>query len=100
MKDNKYCKVRDHCHYTEECRGAAFSICNLIYSVSKKISIVFNNGSNYDYHLRENIKTYITFTVLIEKEVTRLDKNGEKMTKLFTIFIRKNENWKSRTLCG
>ena len=25
-------------------------ICNLKYGVSKEISIVFHNGSNYDYH--------------------------------------------------
>ena len=49
VKDKKYCKVRDHCHYTEECRGAAHSICNLKNSVPKKILIVFHNGSNYDY---------------------------------------------------
>ena len=34
MKDKKYLKVRDHCHYTGECTGAALSICNLKYSVS------------------------------------------------------------------
>ena len=39
MKDNKYCKVANHCHYTGEYRGA--SICNLKYSVPKKISVVF-----------------------------------------------------------
>ena len=35
-KDKKYCKVRDHFHYTEEYRGAAHSIYNLKYSVPKK----------------------------------------------------------------
>ena len=50
MKDEKYRKVRDHCHYTGEYRYAAHNTCNLKHSVPKKISIVFPNGSNYDYH--------------------------------------------------
>ena len=39
-----------HCHYTGEYRSAVHSICNLRYSVPKKIPIVFHNGSNYDYY--------------------------------------------------
>ena len=35
LKDKKYCKVRDHCHYRGEYRKAAHSICNLEYSVPK-----------------------------------------------------------------
>ena len=31
--------------------------------------------------LGENTKKYITFTVPIEKGVTRIDKNGEEITK-------------------
>ena len=50
MKRKKYCKLRDHCYYTEEQRGLAHSIFNLKYSVPKKISIAFHNGSNYDYY--------------------------------------------------
>ena len=50
VKVQKYCKVRDHCHYTGEYRDAAHSICNLKYRVPKKIPITFHNGSNYDYH--------------------------------------------------
>ena len=46
LKDKKYCKVRDHCHDAGEYRGAAHSICNLKCSVTKKIPIVFDNGSN------------------------------------------------------
>ena len=50
MKDKKYCKVGYHCHYTGKYRGTWHSICNLKYSVPKKISVVFHNVSNYDYH--------------------------------------------------
>ena len=37
-KDKEYCKVRDDCHYTGECRGAVHSICNLKYSMIKQCS--------------------------------------------------------------
>ena len=72
----------------------------------KKNSIAFHNISNYDYHfiikdyfvikwlsffteefkkqficLGENTEKYINFTVLIEKEVTGIDENGEGVTK-------------------
>ena len=50
LKYKKYCKVRDHCHNTGDYRGEAHSICNLKYSLSKRIPIVFHNRSNYDYH--------------------------------------------------
>ena len=50
VKDKKHCKTRNHCHYIEEHRGAAHSICTLKYNVSKKIPIDFHNGYNYDYH--------------------------------------------------
>ena len=50
VKDKKYRKVNNHCHYTWENRGAAHRICNLKYSTSRTITIAFHNGSNYDYH--------------------------------------------------
>ena len=52
VKDKNYCKVRDHCHYMEEYRGAVHSIRNLKYSVPKKVLVkkAFRNGSNYDDH--------------------------------------------------
>ena len=49
MKDIKFCKVRDLCHYTGYYGAAAQSICNLKYSVPKIFSIM-DNGSYYDYH--------------------------------------------------
>ena len=100
VKDKKYFKVRDHCHYAGEYRGATQNIFNLKYCVPKKILIAFRNGSNYDYQfiikglvekfekrftcLGENTekkKQNIIFTVPIKKEVTRTDKNGEEITK-------------------
>ena len=72
-------------------------ICNLKYSFPKKTPIYFHIGSNYDYHfiikvtkkefkkqftfLGENNEKHVTFTVPIEKEVTKIDKNGDEITK-------------------
>ena len=50
FKDKKYCKVREHYHYTGKYRGAAYNIFHLKYSPPKKIPIVFYDGSNYKYH--------------------------------------------------
>ena len=50
LKYRKYRKLRDHCHYTGYYRGAAHSICNLKYSVPKKIPVVFHDKLNYNYH--------------------------------------------------
>ena len=96
MKDSKKSfKIRDYCYYTGEYKGGAHSICNVKYKVTKKIPIVFHNGSNYDYHFitkklkeefkkqftgfGENFEKYITFTLPIRKEVTRIDKNREQI---------------------
>ena len=99
MKDKKYCKVKDHFHYTGEYRGAVHSIFNLKYGVHKRIPIVFRNRSNYNYYfiikeleakfkkqftcLWEHTKKYITFSVLVEKEVMRINKNGEETPKIY-----------------
>ena len=44
QKKKNYQKVRDHCNYTGEYKGAAHSICNLKY-ISKKIMITLHNES-------------------------------------------------------
>ena len=63
-KDKNIQKFRNHCHYTGKYRGAAHSICNLKFNVPNKITVVFHNCSNYDYHfiikemsLKANLKS-------------------------------------------
>ena len=89
--DKKHHKVKDHCHYTGKYRGAAHNICNLRYKIPKEISIVFRNGSTYDYHfiikelvkefdgnfecLGENTEKYISFSVPVNKEIKNKKKN-------------------------
>ena len=95
--NKKYHKVRDHCHYTGVCRGTTHRICKLKYSRPIEITVIFHNGSNYDYHfiikelpdesegqltcLRDNTEKYITFSVVIEKAVKRIVKTGEEIIK-------------------
>ena len=47
--NEKYHKVRDHCHYTGKYGRAAHDICNLRYKTPKKIPVAFHSGSTYDY---------------------------------------------------
>ena len=104
MEDKKYCKIRDHCHYAGEYRDTVRSICNLKHSVPKRIPIAFHNGSHHVYHfiikmlaeefkkqftcLGENTEQYITFTFPKENKVTRIDKNGEKITKNLSYILQ------------
>ena len=102
MKDKRHCKVRDYCYYQEEYRGAAHSICNLKRSVPKKFPIAFHDGFQFAYHfiikesaeelkkqftsLGEKTEKGKTFAVPIKKEITRIDKNGEKITKIYLTY--------------
>ena len=90
--DKEYHKVSDHCHYTGEYRDASNNKCNLKYSVTKEIPVVFHNGSNYDQYfiikkleeefekqftyLGENTKKYKIFSVPVQKKVIKIDRNG------------------------
>ena len=87
-----YQKVRDHCHYTGQFRGAAHSVCNLNYKEPQEIPVKIHNGSTYDYQflikelaeefkgefewLGENTEKYITFSVPIKTE----HDNGKTIT--------------------
>ena len=84
------------------------SLCNLTYSVPKKVPIVSHNGSKYDYHfiikelaeefkeqftcLGKNTEKYIIFMVPIKKQATRIDKNGYEITKIVQD-LWQNESW-------
>ena len=86
-----YHKVRDHCHYTGKFRGAVHSTCNLRYKIPKEIPIVAHHAT-HDHHfiikqlakefdgqfecLGENTEKYVTFSVLIKKELD----NGKIVT--------------------
>ena len=68
------------------------------------MSIVFDIGSNYNYHfiikklaeelerkftfLRKIIEKYVTFSVPIENEVTRIDQDGEEITKILSYLLQ------------
>ena len=89
---NKSCKVRDLCHCSGG-RDSAHSMCNLKYSAPKKVPIVFYNGSNFIIKklaekfegkftcLGENTEKLLTFSVSIEKQVTRVYKKWKEFTK-------------------
>ena len=97
-------KFIDHCHYTRQYRGAAHSNCNLKYRATKKVPVVFHNGSTYDYHfiikqlarefkgsfecLGENTEKCITFSVPIKKE----HDNGKPLKKNMTMVKQLKNN--------
>ena len=98
-KSTNFWKVQDHCHYKGKYIGASHSICNFKFNVPNEIHICFHNGSSYDYHfiikewtnefkgqfecLGKNTEKYKTYFVLIEREVTKIDKDGNE--SVFTI---------------
>ena len=91
-EDNR--KVRDHCHYSGQYRGAAHSLCNLQYKIPSYIPVVFHNLAGYDAHLfireltnhgkmgviAKNTEDYISFSVNVEVG-KYIDKNGEEHPK-------------------
>ena len=85
-------KVRDHCHYSREYRGAAHSLCNLQYKIPSYIPVVLHNLAGYDAHLfiwelskygsqmgviAKNTEDYISFSIKVEVG-KYVDKNGEE----------------------
>ena len=88
-------KVRDHCHYSGTCRGAAHSLFNLQYEIPSYIPVVFHNLAGYDAHMfikelancgsrmgviAKNKEDYIPFSLSVEVNMY-IDKNGEEKSK-------------------
>ena len=85
-------KVRDHCHFTGKYRRAIHNKCNMNYKITRDIPDILHNDSTYDYHLiikefvreyegefeclGENSEKCITFSILINKIITKKDKDG------------------------
>ena len=90
--DEKDCKVRDHCHYTGEFRGAAHQSCNVKFRRPKITPVIFHNLAGYDSHLfiknlgvsegnidciPNNEEKYISFTKHVE--VDRFTKDEKEV---------------------
>ncbi|XP_055377147.1 uncharacterized protein LOC129609241 [Condylostylus longicornis] len=76
---NNY-KVRDHCHFTGQYRGAAHNMCNLRYVDDLCIPIIFHNLSSYDSHF------LIKEIVDLSNRISVVPKNKEKYTA-FTVLV-------------
>ena len=86
------------------CSKKTISIINMNRNRTKKVPIAFHNESNDGYYfiikelaeeskkqfncLGENTDKYIIFTVRIDKEVTRINKNGEKIAKHISCILQ------------
>ena len=91
-KNEKY-KVRDHSHCTWEYIGAVHSTYNLKYSIPKEVSIVCHIDLTISRRIWKTINLFrskhwkiYNLSVPIQKEVTRIDKTREEITK--AIFYR------------
>ena len=62
--------------------------------MAKRKPVVFHNGSKYDHHfIIKEQKKYITFTVPIEKEVTKIYKSGEKISITYYNLLIAQDLW-------
>ena len=86
-------KVRDHCPYTGNFRGAAHSECNLRYNVPGKIPILFHNGSTYDYHF---VIKFCNLSGAYDKECKKCMEKKIRLNCEFTRFKSGIMNYKCK----
>ena len=99
-KELKDDKVRDHCHFTGEYRGAAHNSCNLQCKKPLILPVIFHNLQGYDAHLfikklsglkgelnciPSTEEKYISFSKKIKVDEYRSRKTGEMVSLNFEI---------------
>ena len=99
-KELKDDKVRDHCHFTGQYRGAAHNSCNLQCRKPLILPVVFHNLQGYDAHLfikklsgvqgelnciPSTEEKYISFSKKIKVDEYRSKRTGEMVTLNFEI---------------
>ena len=99
-KTNKILKVRDHCHFTGDYRGAAHNECNLKCRKPLILPVIFHNLQGYDAHLfiKQLAKVpgdlftipfteekYITFSKFITVDYYYSKNKGKHLPKKFEI---------------
>ena len=93
-------KVRDHCHFTGQYRGAAHNSCNLQCRKPLILPVIFHNLQGYDAHLfikqlsslpgelnciPSTEEKYISFSKKIKVDEYRSKRTGEMVTLNFEI---------------
>ena len=93
-------KVRDHCHFTGQYRGAAHNSCNLNCRKPLILPVIFHNLQGYDAHLfikqlaslpgdlnciPSTEEKYISFSKKIKVDEYRSKKTGQMMSLYFEI---------------
>ena len=93
-------RVRDHCHFTGQYRGAAHNSCNLQCKKPLLLPVIFHNLQGYDAHLfikqlsglkgelnciPSTEEKYVSFSKKIKVDEYRSRKTGEMVTLNFEI---------------
>ena len=100
LTDNGVDKVRDHCHFTGQYRGAAHSSCNLQCRKPMILPVIFHNLQGYDAHLfikqlaclpgelnciLSTEKKYISFSKKIKVDEYKSSRTGDTISLYFEI---------------